>query len=159
MADALAYDDGMRRRKQRPAPPSEWAIESARALMRRAGIVVRQIRQAKNWSMEDLGHAAGIHKNTVQAIETKGANLSMRKWDLLAKALGVRLSDVVGSADADMNVRLKILARFRDSPARQYESVQDDELDWLKTQPLEAYGEDASPKTILHLVLAHRRPQ
>jgi transcriptional regulator with XRE-family HTH domain len=129
-------------------------------LLRRAGLIVRQLRQAKKMSMEDLASAAGIHKNTIAAVENRGANLSLLNWDLLAKAVGVTLCQIVDAANSDMDARKQIVDAFRDSPARHFEGVTDEEILWLEMQPLEAIlGPNPSPKSVLHLILAHRNNQ
>jgi len=147
MGATIAHHIGMGRRKIRPPPPSEWAQASADELLRKTGLVVKRLREAKKYSQEDLAHGSDMHKNTIEGIENRGANLSLKNYHLLAKALGTSLRAILDMVDSDMEVRASIVERFRDSPARKFENVSDAEIDWLWTQPPETtLGANASPK-------------
>lgn len=59
-------------------------------IKRWVGARVRELREAKGWSQEELGFEAGLHRNYVGGIERGERNVAIVNIAKLAKALGVR---------------------------------------------------------------------
>ncbi len=59
------------------------------------GIRVRKLREANNWSQEQLGFKCGLHRNYVGGVERGERNVGIENLAKLAKALGVRPSELV----------------------------------------------------------------
>ena len=55
---------------------------------------VRELREAKHLSQEDLAFRAGVHRTYLGGIERGERNPSLRNIAALAKALGVKLPDL-----------------------------------------------------------------
>lgn len=51
---------------------------------------LRRLRQARDWSQEDLAHEAGIHRTYVSDLERAARNPSISIIERLATALGVK---------------------------------------------------------------------
>lgn len=51
---------------------------------------VREFREARGWSQEDLGFEAGLHRNYIGGIERGERNVAVVNLAKLAKAFGVR---------------------------------------------------------------------
>ena len=56
---------------------------------------VRDARLKKNWSQEELGFRAGLHRNYVGGIERGERNVGVESIAKLARALGVRPRDLL----------------------------------------------------------------
>ncbi|MCK4340384.1 MAG: helix-turn-helix transcriptional regulator [Phycisphaerae bacterium] len=56
---------------------------------------VRDRRLKKNWSQEELGFRAGLHRNYVGGIERGERNVGVESIAKLAQALGVRPRDLL----------------------------------------------------------------
>lgn len=56
---------------------------------------VRELREAKGWSQEELGFESGLHRNYVGGVERGERNLGVENLARLAKALSVRPRDLV----------------------------------------------------------------
>lgn len=61
-------------------------------IKRWVGAKVRELREAKGWSQEELGFESGLHRNYVGRIERGEQNVAVVNLAKLAKALGVRPS-------------------------------------------------------------------
>ena len=59
-------------------------------IKRWVGDKVRELREAKGWSQEELGFKSGLHRNYVGRIERGEQNIAVVNVAKLAKALGVR---------------------------------------------------------------------
>lgn len=59
-------------------------------IKRWVGARVRELREAKGWSQEELGFKSGLHRNYVGGIERGERNVAIVNVAKLAKALGVR---------------------------------------------------------------------
>jgi transcriptional regulator with XRE-family HTH domain len=71
---------------------------------RQAGARVLQLREARNWTHEDLAHAAGLSVKTVSRYErgrVEGRRTTTRK---LAEALGVDEHDIIGQPPAPLGL-------------------------------------------------------
>jgi transcriptional regulator with XRE-family HTH domain len=64
-------------------------------IKRWVGARVRELREAKGWSQEELGFQAGLHRNYVGGIERGERNVAIVNIGKLAKALGVRPRDLL----------------------------------------------------------------
>lgn len=60
----------------------------------RFGKRVRELRQAKGLSQEELAFKAGVHRTYLGGIERGERNPSLRNIAAIAKALGVTLSEL-----------------------------------------------------------------
>lgn len=56
---------------------------------------VKKFRKAKGWSQEDLAKKAGLHRTYVGSIERSERNVSLINIDKLAKALGVKIENLM----------------------------------------------------------------
>ena len=54
------------------------------------GRKIRELREAKDWSQEELAFKAGLHRNYVGGIERGERNVAILNIARLARALGVR---------------------------------------------------------------------
>jgi transcriptional regulator with XRE-family HTH domain len=61
--------------------------------MKLSPLTVRRLREAKNWSQEQLANAAGLSLRTIQRVETEGT-ASRETRVCLAAALDVDVSDI-----------------------------------------------------------------
>ncbi|MFN0135684.1 MAG: helix-turn-helix domain-containing protein [Phycisphaerae bacterium] len=64
-------------------------------IKRWVGAKVRELREAKGWSQEELGFKSGLHRNYVGGIERGERNVAIVNVAKLAKALGVRPSELL----------------------------------------------------------------
>jgi transcriptional regulator with XRE-family HTH domain len=64
-------------------------------IKRWVGDKVRELREAKGWSQEELGFKSGLHRNYVGRIERGEQNVAVVNVARLAKALGVRPRDLL----------------------------------------------------------------
>lgn len=64
-------------------------------IKRWVGTKVRELREAKGWSQEELGFKSGLHRNYVGGIERGERNVAIVNVAKLAKALGVRPSELL----------------------------------------------------------------
>lgn len=59
------------------------------------GRKVRELREARGWSQEELGFEAGLHRNYIGGIERGERNVAILNISKLAKALGTRPRDLL----------------------------------------------------------------
>ena len=59
------------------------------------GRKVRELREARGWSQEELGFEAGLHRNYIGGIERGERNVAIVNIAKLAKALGTRPCDLL----------------------------------------------------------------
>lgn len=64
-------------------------------IKRWVGAKVRELREAKGWSQEELGFKSCLHRNYVGGIERGERNVAIVNVAKLAKALGVRPSELL----------------------------------------------------------------
>ena len=60
------------------------------------GHKVRALRLGEGWSQEDLGNRCGLHRTYIGGIERGERNVSLLNIQLIARALGVPISMLVG---------------------------------------------------------------
>jgi transcriptional regulator with XRE-family HTH domain len=59
---------------------------------------VRQLRQAREWSQENLADASGLHRTYIGALERGERNVALLNVLRLSQALGVRPADLLPSS-------------------------------------------------------------
>ncbi len=59
------------------------------------GGILRELREAKGWSQEELGFQSGLHRNYIGGIERGERNVASVNLAKLAKALGIRPRDLL----------------------------------------------------------------
>lgn len=59
------------------------------------GGMLRDFREQKGWSQEELGHRSGLHRNYIGGIERGERNVALLNIARLAKALGIRPRDLL----------------------------------------------------------------
>jgi len=67
-------------------------------IVRNFGAAVRELREARTWSQEQLAEHAGLNRSYVGEIERGGAIASIVTVDKLARALGVPISSLLRSS-------------------------------------------------------------
>jgi len=65
----------------------------------RFGDAVRNLRQERGISQEELGHRSGLHRNHVGEIERGEISPTLDSAQLIAKALAIRLSELIALAE------------------------------------------------------------
>lgn len=59
------------------------------------GSILRELRERKGWSQEELGFQSGLHRNYIGGIERGERNVAILNLAKLSKALGVRPRDLL----------------------------------------------------------------
>jgi XRE family transcriptional regulator, regulator of sulfur utilization len=68
-------------------------------LQLRVGQKLRQLRQKRGWSQEEFADISGLHRTYVGSVERGERNLTLNSLQTLAKALKVRMSDILKGMD------------------------------------------------------------
>jgi len=55
------------------------------------GTNIRKVRQAKNWSQEELAHQSDIDRSYLSEVECGTKNIGIIKLEAISKALGVNI--------------------------------------------------------------------
>jgi transcriptional regulator with XRE-family HTH domain len=66
-----------------------------KSFLRRVGEAVREVREKKGWSQEELGFESGVHRTYVGAIERGERNLSLLSLRKITNALKVSVPSVL----------------------------------------------------------------
>lgn len=66
-----------------------------RKVSQQFGIRVRKLREAKGISQERLGSLANVHRTYIGMIERAEKNITLGNMEKIARALGVRVRDLV----------------------------------------------------------------
>ena len=64
-------------------------------ILKQFGDRVRKLRRKNNWSQEELAKRAGLHRTYIGSIERSERNVSLINIERIAKALKVKISDLV----------------------------------------------------------------
>jgi transcriptional regulator with XRE-family HTH domain len=67
--------------------------------LQRVGESIRDIREKKGWSQEELGFESGVHRTYVGAIERGERNLSLLSLRKITNALNVSVPSVLMGED------------------------------------------------------------
>ena len=59
------------------------------------GARIKKLRKERGWSRTDLGDAAGLHYNTVRAVEYALASYGVETLHSIAQALGLTVGELV----------------------------------------------------------------
>lgn len=66
-----------------------------RQILQRFGKRVREERDKKGISQERLGYLAGVHRTYIGMIERAEKNITLTNMQKIARALGMRVNDLV----------------------------------------------------------------
>lgn len=61
------------------------------------GKQLRALREARGWSQEEFADRAGLHRTYVSAVERGVRNPTLSVLERLAKALGIKLSELLAT--------------------------------------------------------------
>ncbi|NLM33283.1 MAG: helix-turn-helix transcriptional regulator [Acholeplasmataceae bacterium] len=64
---------------------------------------VRQLRQQKGLSQEDLGYETGLHRTYIGQIERAEKNITLRNIERVARELGVDIKDLFDFTTLDLD--------------------------------------------------------
>lgn len=70
-------------------------------LRKRLGAAIRRIRSGENLSQEALAQKAKLHRTTMSEIERGITNVSIDVAERIAKALGIRVSQLLAEAEKE----------------------------------------------------------
>ena len=70
-----------------------------KSFLRRVGGTVREIREKKGWSQEELGFESGVHRTYVGAIERGERNLSLLSLRKITNALKVSVPSILAGEE------------------------------------------------------------
>jgi transcriptional regulator with XRE-family HTH domain len=76
-------------------------------LARRIGQRLRDERQARNMSLDDLSRASGVSRAALSQIETRKSSPSMSVMWKIAVGLGIPFADLLGSGESDLGTVLR----------------------------------------------------
>ena len=64
-------------------------------ILKQFGDRVKKLRETKGWSQEELAKRAGLHRTYIGSIERSERNVSLINIARIAKALKVKISDLI----------------------------------------------------------------
>ena len=64
-------------------------------ILKRFGKRVQALREKKDWTQEELGRKAGLHRTYIGSIERGERNVSLLNVDKIAEALDISAKDLV----------------------------------------------------------------
>jgi transcriptional regulator with XRE-family HTH domain len=64
-------------------------------ILRQFGDNVKRLRKKKGWSQEELAKRAGLHRTYIGSIERSERNVSLINIERIAKALSLRIRDLI----------------------------------------------------------------
>lgn len=65
-------------------------------ILRHFGEQVKRLRKKRIWSQEELAKRAGLHRTYIGSIERGERNVSLINVERIAKALKVKIPDLIG---------------------------------------------------------------
>lgn len=69
---------------------------------------LKHLRQSRGWSQEELAFEAGLHRTFVAHVERKVRNISLDNIELLARALGVEVAELLAVQKVDKSIRVEV---------------------------------------------------
>ena len=75
--------------------------DEQKALAKRLGAEFKRLRKAAEKTQEDVAFEAGITTTYISLVERGGTNITITKGVKMAKALGVRLAEVLAAAEEE----------------------------------------------------------
>jgi transcriptional regulator with XRE-family HTH domain len=66
---------------------------------RLVGETIRKLRVKKKWSQEGFADECGLHRTYVGSVERGERNLTLESLHVLARTLGVKMSDILRGID------------------------------------------------------------
>jgi transcriptional regulator with XRE-family HTH domain len=82
--------------KRKPSPPES----SPEAINENLGRRVKKLRSDRGWSLEDLANTSGVSRSMLSEIEREKANPTLTVTFRIARAFGLTLQELIGSAEA-----------------------------------------------------------
>jgi len=76
-------------------PANPYRIKPVQEIYRKVGVQVRARREQLGWTQEELGEASGLHPSFIGQIERGVKKASLNTLDALARALRVRLGELL----------------------------------------------------------------
>jgi transcriptional regulator with XRE-family HTH domain len=70
-------------------------------MRQRLGRAIRRLRTEREYSQESFADAVGVHRTYMGAVERGETNISLDNLVRIAKALRVRLSELIRQAEAE----------------------------------------------------------
>lgn len=134
--------------------PAEDTLPPMGELMGHIARTVRQMRNDRGWSLEEMAERAGCHRNTAQRVESaKGTTIDT--LEDMARAFGV--NPIVFFPQARPESTEGVIGEYLASPWRQLDNPTKEEIAWLYTSPvLPSMGPGVSPEDV-HATLKIRR--
>lgn len=65
-------------------------------ILKKFGCEVKKLRKVKGWSQEELGRRAKLHRTYIGSIERSERNVSLLNIERIAKALSIKIRDLIG---------------------------------------------------------------
>ena len=115
--------------QDRPDPEGDLEARTRRRL--------RQLRQSRGWSLDDLAEQAHIGASTISRIETGHRRITLDHLTALARALGTKVDDLLDDGGDGDDVVIK--------PTR---NVVDGTTHWLLTSPDDPLGRTVTKSRI-----------
>ena len=82
-------------------PSSDDEDPELSSLYSAVGARIKELRSANGMTQDQLSERSGVSRRYISQIERSGLNLTLELLHHLAKALGVKLQDLVNSVDPD----------------------------------------------------------
>ena len=89
--------------KKTPLKPAASLAMSPEAIGEFVGRRVKKLRTDHGWSLEELATASGVSRSMLSEIEREKANPTLTVTVRIARAFGMTLQDLIGSAEASVS--------------------------------------------------------
>jgi transcriptional regulator with XRE-family HTH domain len=76
-------------------------------LLKAFGASVRMLRRQRGFSQEKLAELSKLHRTYISSVELGQRNVSLKNIYALAKALGVSMTDLIGSPEMENRAPLE----------------------------------------------------